>query len=77
MHPGTFIVNNYKQALNIIDKNTPIIEASCPWIKIVEVDFDKYLDKERVYICSLKAKRMENPLHISYVNALKNLAVRK
>jgi hypothetical protein len=77
MHPGTFIVNNYKQALNIIDKNTPIIEASCLRLKIVEADFDKYFNEEHVYICSLKAEQMENPLHISYVNALKNLAVRK
>lgn len=77
MLTGTFIVNNYRQALLIIEENTPIIEATCTRLNIVEADFNKFLQEERVYISSLKAERLDNPLHVTYVSALKDQALRK
>lgn len=71
---GTFISDNYKQSLNIISTNTPIIEQACLELDLSLNDFDTYLDDERRYLAGLKMDPLVNTLHLDYVKAIDNLA---
>jgi hypothetical protein len=67
---GTFIVSNYNQALSIISTNTTILTKACSELNIIDSDFDRYLNEERVYLASLKTERLTNTLHLDYVKAI-------
>lgn len=46
----TFIYNNYRQALEIIDTNTPAILKACSELQIAEAHFEDYLQEECAYL---------------------------
>lgn len=70
---GTFISNNYHQALDIIAVNVPVVEKACLELDISVEDFDKNLDDERDYLANLKIDPLANTLHLDYVKAIDHL----
>lgn len=70
---GTFIYDNYKQSLDIIVANTPIIQQACLELDLSLDDFNTYLDDERAYLANLKMDPLVNTLHLDYVKAIDNL----
>lgn len=70
---GTFIYDNYKQSLDIIVANTPIIQQACLELDLSLDNFNTYLDDERAYLANLKMDPLVNTLHLDYVKAIDNL----
>lgn len=71
---GTFLHDNYKQSLDIITTNTPIINEACVELDIELDDFNTYLNDERTYLANLKIDPLANTLHLDYVKAIDSIA---
>ncbi|OCH84197.1 hypothetical protein OBBRIDRAFT_742013 [Obba rivulosa] len=67
---GSFILNNYKQALKIIKNDGEILSALCSKLKVGPDDFEQYLQAERDYLHSLRSEPPEVALKMDYLKAL-------
>jgi hypothetical protein len=64
---GTFLVNNYRQSLDIL-KNTPTVLSKAKQELGVEDDavFEKWLSQEREYLQGLKKEPLNETLEMEY-----------
>ena len=70
LSPGTFLYNNYTQALETIqelEKELSIFKVNR---NLTDMDLEQFLDEEKVYLGSLKKPRAANTLQVAYVEAL-------
>lgn len=67
---GTFLFNNYKQALHIIKANRPEVDKMITRLNITEDDIVDWLGKERAWLEELRTEPDERVLETSYVRAL-------
>lgn len=76
IHLGQFIVNNYRQALRIINENTGPLAEMMKTLNISSMnDFIRWLDEEKLYLLELKKPDPTDAqlLSIQYVKMLKKL----
>ncbi|KAJ7220952.1 hypothetical protein C8J57DRAFT_1440381 [Mycena rebaudengoi] len=74
---STFLVNNYWQAIEIID-GEPALQVAMQAAGIQDVsEFRKRLDMEKKYLTDLKTDDEENTLQMEYYQKLANLEDRK
>jgi len=67
------LLNNYKQATNIIGSYTPEIEQFKVATGFSDDDFNKWLAEELVYLQSLQMEPAADMLAMDYVEALQNV----
>ncbi|EIW81516.1 hypothetical protein CONPUDRAFT_90395 [Coniophora puteana RWD-64-598 SS2] len=69
-----FLLNNYKQALEILDDGVPRLAASMSHLKISDANvFSSWLDEERTYLKGLEKEPIEETLQMTYWQRLTNL----
>jgi len=64
---------NYKQALDIINNLTPIVEELKTQLKITDADFERWNIEELEYLQRLSTEQEYDPQKIAYVEALQSL----
>ena len=70
-NPGTFLVNNYKQALNILANAPPTLENAKKELGVTDNSvFEKWLLEEREYLQGLKLEPQEEVLEMEYCQRL-------
>ncbi|KAG8911652.1 hypothetical protein FRC02_006489 [Tulasnella sp. 418] len=67
---GSFILNNYKQALNIVEEYGDIFSQLYNLEHIKSRDFEKWNAEEEAYLSGLKKEPEEETLAIAYAEAL-------
>lgn len=70
MTAGNFLYNNYRQAINIIDKFTPDVEKLKLKLKISDSDLLYWLEDETTFLRKLREEAKEHTLESAYVEAL-------
>ncbi|KAG1791474.1 hypothetical protein EV424DRAFT_1475992 [Suillus variegatus] len=68
-----FLYRNYKQALDIINNLTPVVEELKIQLKIVDTDFEHWNIEELEYLESLSMEQEYDPQKIAYAEALQSL----
>ncbi|KAG2100428.1 uncharacterized protein F5147DRAFT_582150, partial [Suillus discolor] len=68
-----FMYQNYKQALDIINNLTPVIEELKTQLKITDTDFEHWNIEELEYLQHLSIEQEYDPQKIVYVEALQSL----
>jgi Kyakuja-Dileera-Zisupton transposase len=69
---GKFLVNNYKQALNILEGKTSVRDAMVAR-EVTPENFRQWLQDEREYLKSLKTEPLEETLQMEYYQKLVNM----
>ncbi|KAG1838896.1 hypothetical protein DFJ58DRAFT_668114, partial [Suillus subalutaceus] len=69
-----FMYQNYKQALNIINNLTPVVEELKTQLKITDTDFERWNIEELEYLQRLSIEQEYDPQKIAYVEALQLLS---
>lgn len=67
------MLDNYQQALAIIDEYSPQVDSYCKKNNILESDFDTWHAEELAYLKNVSAKVPVNPELVDYVKALEAL----
>jgi len=67
------LLNNYKQATNIISSYTPEIEQFKAATGFGDDDFNKWPAEELVYLQNLRTEPAADTLAMDYVEALQNV----
>ncbi|KAI0696074.1 hypothetical protein BC835DRAFT_1406027 [Cytidiella melzeri] len=70
---GTFIYNNYKQALGIIRKDGADLRILSSKLGTTSADYEQYLKEEKAYLERLKAEPEEVSLRLEYLDSLQEL----
>ncbi|TFY62236.1 hypothetical protein EVJ58_g3989 [Rhodofomes roseus] len=70
---GTFIYNNYRQALNIIADDSRALAALSTELRVSTTDLEEYLKQEREYIHNRKNESPEVARKLDYLAALRRL----
>jgi hypothetical protein len=71
---ATFLLNNYKQALNILDKGPRALEQAMNDLHISDKKvFESWLEEERAYLRGLRKEPEEETLQMEYWQKLVNL----
>ncbi|KAG8917673.1 hypothetical protein FRC02_002971 [Tulasnella sp. 418] len=70
---GTFIADNYKQALTVIAEYRDIFAQVQNLELIANMDFDRWHEEEKVYLVGLRKEPEEETMAIAYVEAIDNL----
>ncbi|KAG2108835.1 hypothetical protein BD769DRAFT_1630507 [Suillus cothurnatus] len=68
-----FMYQNYKQALDIINNLTPVVEELKTQLKITDADFERWNIEELEYLQRLSTEQEYDPQKIAYVEALQSL----
>ncbi|KAG1726346.1 uncharacterized protein EDB91DRAFT_1254360 [Suillus paluster] len=68
-----FLYQNYKQALDIIDNLTPVVEKLKIQLRIMDTNFEHWNIEELEYLESLLTEQEYDPQKIVYVEALQSL----
>jgi hypothetical protein len=71
---GSFLFNNYKQALTIIAEYTPQVELFKSQFQITDKDFEQWRRDEFSYLTQLSKDPEHDVLAVSYVEALQSLS---
>lgn len=71
--PGTFILNNYKQALSIIRTDGAALRNLSAKLNTTADDYARFLKEEKTYLEGLKTEPEETSLRIEYLEALQDL----
>lgn len=74
---GEFLVNNYKQALKIIEGEADLKNAMHKYGIVSMDDFHQWLKEEKEYLMGLQMEPEEELLHINYYQALVKLSICK
>jgi hypothetical protein len=69
-HEGQFILNNYQQALQILEEMPVRIQTLTSGRRVPEAQFMTWLDEERKYLLSKQSEPREDILGIEYVELL-------
>jgi PIN domain nuclease of toxin-antitoxin system len=73
-HSATFLWNNYKQALKIIEETPKLIARTMKDLGISDVSvFEIWIEEERTYLQGLKKEPAEETLQMDYYQKLVNL----
>ncbi|KAI0323191.1 hypothetical protein GY45DRAFT_1265025, partial [Cubamyces sp. BRFM 1775] len=70
---GKFILDNYRQALDIIKDDTAVLELLCKQLGIGPSDFEQYLQDEQKYYTSRRVEPPEVAAELDYVESLHRL----
>jgi hypothetical protein len=70
---GRFLYNNYKQALDIISKNTPELDLFKRTNNVVDDDFEQWHQEELDYLRSCVAESDSTTIAVQYVEQLQKL----
>ena len=71
---ATFLLNNYKQALNILDEGPRALEQAMNDLHISDKKvFESWLEEERAYLRGLRKEPEEETLQMEYWQKLVNL----
>ena len=74
---GLMIWNNYRQALDIIKNNTPLLKMMLSEIKATRMDLDVWQEDQTKYFSTL-GKEPEDDIHrVAYIELLQELAATK
>jgi hypothetical protein len=68
-YPGKFLLDNYKQALELVTTLTPALTTFKDTHSLTDADFLRFVTEEKVYLASLKLPPV-NSLAVSYVKSL-------
>ncbi|KAG1879874.1 hypothetical protein F4604DRAFT_1679437 [Suillus subluteus] len=71
---NSFLYNNYKQVLHIINELTPTVQELKQQLDLSDVDFEQWNIEEFQYLEALAAEPEYDPEKIAYVEALQSLA---
>lgn len=71
---GSFLFNNYSQALTIINDLTDYLPKMFAKLQLDPTDFPRWIDEEREYLTGLGKEPEEDTLRVAYVKALQELA---
>jgi len=75
---ATFLLNNYKQALGILENSPKILARIMIDMGISSVDvFDNWLDEEKEYLLGLKTEPEAETLQMEYYQKLINFCTSK
>lgn len=72
---GTFILNNYKQALSTIHRDGPALESAMEKFKLSDADLDRLEKEEAEFLLQLGKEPENNTLQVEYVELLQALQV--
>ena len=67
---GNFIYQNYRQALERIQIDTPRLAALSTKLGISGEDYERYLESERAYLMGLQAEPQEVKATADYIEQL-------
>lgn len=67
---GKFLLNNYRQALNIINEYSPVVTKMTQSLSINEDTIESWIAEEYQFLLNLKEEPEEKILACSYVQAL-------
>jgi len=70
---GTFILRNYRQALDIIREDGIKLDHLASELNTQPADYEKYLESEREYLRNLKTEPPETIETVTYMEALAKL----
>ena len=67
---ANFIYHNYRQALEIIEINSPLLAELSIKLGVAEDDYENYLNNERDYLASLRSEPAEEQAQAEYMELL-------
>ncbi|KAI0069909.1 hypothetical protein K474DRAFT_1609657 [Panus rudis PR-1116 ss-1] len=70
---GTFILNNYKQALSILHVDGPALDDAKAKLGVTDTDIDKWETDQRLYFASLDEEPVYDVQRVAYVEHLQRL----
>ncbi|KAG1794530.1 uncharacterized protein HD556DRAFT_1442718 [Suillus plorans] len=70
---GTFLYNNYVQALQIIETNTPILEEFKQLHNLTDADFISWCNEEHDYLSEVATEPTSDAIAVAYVEQLEKL----
>lgn len=70
---GTFILNNYKQALTTLDRDIPALEDAMRKFSLTDADLDLWEKEEAKFFSQLGKEPESNTLQVEYVELLQTL----
>lgn len=70
---GTFILNNYKQALSTLSEDVPALRKSMEQFNLTEADLDRWEEEETEFFSQLGKEPEGNTLQVEYVELLQAL----
>ncbi|KAI0081425.1 hypothetical protein K474DRAFT_1682021 [Panus rudis PR-1116 ss-1] len=70
---GTFILNNYNQALNAIERDEQALVAACASLHVSESDLDNMAEEEQQFFSTLGQERPWDVYAVAYVELLQQL----
>lgn len=73
LNTGTFILNNYKQAIQIIQRNTTALQRAMASLRITDEEMDLWEREELAFFARLGQEDERNVLAITYVKLLQQL----
>lgn len=71
--PGQFLVNNYKQAINLLNGKATLRHTMRELSIENEVVFDRWLAEEKVYLLTLSKEPLIETMEMEYYQRLINL----
>ncbi|KAG1849410.1 hypothetical protein F4604DRAFT_1687444 [Suillus subluteus] len=71
---STFIYNNYKQALHIVNELSPAVQELKVQLGLTDTDFERWNSEELEYLQTLAIETEEDIEKMTYVEALESLA---
>ena len=77
MFLGNFIFQNYRQALEIIQIDSPHLAELSRKLGVGEDDYENYLKNERDYLASLRSEPAEEQAQAEYMELLFELDTMK
>ncbi|KAG8988699.1 hypothetical protein FRB94_000480 [Tulasnella sp. JGI-2019a] len=72
---GTFMLNNYRQALHIISEHGNLMQQVLTTLCLSGIDFQCFLHKEALCLSGLKKELEVDTIHVAYVQAIDAHAV--
>lgn len=70
---GTFILNNYKQALSTLHRDVPALESAMEKFSLSDADLDRLEKEEAEFLSELGKEPVHNSLQVEYVELLQTL----
>lgn len=70
---GTFVLNNYRQALDIIARDGASLESTMQALQITDADLDQWEQEEHEYFTTLGKERPWDARRVVYVELLQQL----
>lgn len=72
---GTFLLNNYRQALDVLDHDSRSLTEAMERYQLTDADLDRWEQEETEFFMQLGEEPQANLLQVEYVELLQNLQV--